>query len=147
VIKREDISFTLGADEPVSFTFTVTQLPPTKAYQLSAKLAKTLGGALGELASLGAGADLVDLGKLGTGLQKALGSVTDAQLEDLLSAMLQGVTASGNGKVAEINRQVFDSLFFGHAGEGLKLLALVVRVNFSDFFPGNGGSLAATALP
>lgn len=143
MVKREEISFSLGENGDTPYSFTVTQLPPTKAIVLSVRFIQTLGAAFGEIFSLGGDIAKADVSKLGGGLQKALAGCKPEDAQTLIDGLLQCVSMSGNGRAGmALNRDLFDGLFLGFNTESLQLLGMAVKVNFTSFFPASGGKAA-----
>jgi hypothetical protein len=122
--------------------FSVTQLPPTRAYKLAAKLGKVLGPALPDLFAAVEGGKLgdMDLTALGGGLQKLLANLPESEIDSLIGDLLQGVSIQANARIADLTLSIFNNEFAGHLKESFSLIAFVIKVNFSDFFKGVDGS-------
>jgi hypothetical protein len=137
--KTETLSFTFTDDGVATdLVFSVTQLPPSRALKLSARLGRVLGSALGELVEAGAGGSFsaMDITALGGAFQKLCAQLDDSEVDGLVSALLESVTF----KTSQLTKNLSDIVFAGHLREFFQLLIFVVRVNFKDFFIGALGS-------
>lgn len=130
--------FSLPLEDGDSLTFLVSQLAPVAAIKLASKLTRILGPAIGDLAGAAQGGlgATVDLAKLGSGLQKVCMELDDAQIDSLISGLMQPVQALKDGKTSQMTKDLFNNLFTGHLRESFQLLIFVSRVNFAEFFSG-----------
>lgn len=139
-----------------AFTFSVTQLPPTRAYKLAARLARLFGPAIGPLlnaagkggvtglaAGLKGGLGKLDLDpeKLGESVKSLFLALSDDEIDGLVRELLSTCTCNDGMRFINVDMVTFNAMFAGDLSASLKLLAFAAKVNFADFFPASAGKL------
>ncbi len=150
----ETLTLELRAEEgKKSFAFSVTQLPPIRAYKLAARLARLFGPAIGPLlgsskggltalaGSLKGGLGKLDLdpSKIGETVRALFLSLDDTEIDGLVRELLSTCTCNNGMAFLPMGVPEFNTLFAGDLSASLKLLAFAAKVNFADFFPVSAG--------
>lgn len=129
-------------------SFTTTQLPPLKAYPLSARVANILLPALTKfLATDMKGGDVTsflaqDASKLMPALEPLLEALSKKENEDLPLKLLVGTSVQvpdDNGQMSVLSLaspEAFNRAFQGRGLTLYKAMWFAIEVNFSDFFAG-----------
>lgn len=127
-------------------TFSSTQLPPLKAYPLSARVGGILLPAFGKFMALGIkDAEKffeLDAAKLFPILEPVLSALGRAENEDLPGKLLAGTMvqmADERGEMSLVYLNTPEGINRAFQGRGMtlyKALWFAVEVNFSDFMPG-----------
>tara|TARA_R110000851_G_scaffold131987_1_gene266208 strand:+ start:1226 stop:1684 length:459 start_codon:yes stop_codon:yes gene_type:complete len=121
-------------------TYTVTQLPPSKALPLKFKIVGALGESVIELAAAyqsNKDKEQAQLEAFGKALEKLFDKVTPDQLMELIRSTLNGVR---RGEKDFINNSTFDSFFIDDLSEIYLVFLFVLQVNFGDFIKGLGAT-------
>jgi hypothetical protein len=123
--------------------YTFYQMNPEESLRLLTKLAKLLGMSMGKALS-GNNVDSMEtvLGTnidVGTLIEGIAGRLDEDEVMNIVKMSLSQVTHAGQGEVSS----AFNDLFKGRIGHMLKVVAMSLKVEYSDFF---GGSLDLKGL-
>lgn len=119
------------------YTIHTNELPYTRAMPLLRRLALALGPAMGQLPGLTGDSDVSSLGAL---LSSAFAQLSEEDMVSLPQAILQATTIVVQGEKVELaSPQAFNKAFTSRILLSFKVMAWVIKVNFSDFFDGVRG--------
>jgi hypothetical protein len=114
-------------------TFTVTQLPATRALKLFTKLVEVAGPALEALQkSPGSGLGDMEVAALGGALSAASSRLGEEGLMQIAAALFELATATWEGAQAPVMAR-FDVMFQGRLTTLFKAIGFALEVNYGDF--------------
>lgn len=124
--------------------FTTTRFPAMASLALLTRLAQSLGPALAALSGVDPATDVADMAP---SLMAALSSLKPSEMESLVRDLFvrTSVTipdAAGGRRLDFVDAKNIDLVFSGKLKVMFECLWWVVRVNFSDFFPGSDRAVA-----
>ncbi len=105
-------------------TYHVTQLPARRALKLKAKLIKTFGTVLSKFL------DSSSTNNVANALQAFSQTIDENQFENIIMELLTGVRKNG----VELSPAIIDIEFAGDMAGIYKVAALVIEVNYENFF-------------
>lgn len=114
--------------------FETTQFAAMRGYKLLTKLVKSVGPALGLLATAQDG-DSIE--SMAPALGAALSNLTEQDAQSLLLEILAATTAEIGTVMLGLGTQVaIDGVFSGKLSTMFKVVAHALKVNYADFFGG-----------
>jgi hypothetical protein len=120
--------------------FVATQFPAVRGFTILGKLVKTIGPALGTLASAGGDQDLAALApQLATALSGLDPSAAASLMIEVLSCV-SAMTTDDQGRMRSTqldSQAAIDKVFSGRLGVMFKVIGLALQVNYSDFMAGS----------
>ncbi len=129
-------------------TFTATQFGAMRGFSILGRLVKTVGPAISVLSSANPDSEVSELAPAIAGALRDL----DPDVALVLAVdVLMGTTAlmtgpNGVQALIEISRSNLDVVFNGRLMTMFKVLAFVVKLNYSDFFAGSAPDAALPSL-
>lgn len=120
--------------------FTATQFPAVRGFTVLGKLVKTVGPALGTLASASGGDDLAALAPQLAGALSGLDPAAAASLMIEVLSCVSAMTTDEQGRMrsAQLDSQAaIDRVFSGKMGTMFKVIGLALQVNYADFMVGS----------
>lgn len=124
-------------------TVTVQQLPGMRGVRMLHRLTKAVGPALAaSLVGFKSVKSLKDLGNadvgaivggLGDAVQKLFDNLTEAELEQLITDLLEGALVELEGQTIPLTRPIFDKVMTGRAHVALGFTVFAIEVNYGNF--------------
>ncbi len=115
--------------------FQTTQFPAMRAFELLARLVKSLGPAVGALTNLD---PTMDLTHAGPQLMAGLATLNPAEAAKLVEEVLTCTTALVDNKLIPLNsRENIDVVFSSKLKMMFKVLGHALKVNYQDFSAGS----------